>query len=180
VKRYAAFLRGINVGGQKIVRMAELRERCLADGLVDVETYIQSGNIVFSCEGGGKGGPAARISALIRDAWGFDVAVIAKDAEDMARIVGANPFARAGGCDIKAMYATLLERPPLESQVEAMVKSGKVRERFEIIGDTVYTCYAQGYGKSDFSNNYIERALAMAATTRNWTTMLRVEEMTRS
>jgi uncharacterized protein (DUF1697 family) len=178
VKRYVAFIRGINVGGQKLIRMAELRERCTAAGLIDVETYIQSGNIVFSWEGGDAGGPAALVAGMIRASWGFEVAVIAKSSQDMARVVAANPLAREGIYDIKGLYATLLEREPRESDVAAMARSGKAQERFEIIGDTVYTYYAQGYGKSDFSNNYIEKALSLTATTRNWTTMLKVAEMT--
>ena len=176
--RYAAFLRGVNVGGHKLIKMADLRELCLEGGLLEVQTYIQSGNIVFSSPA--QGGLAEKISLLIRAAYGFEVAVLVKDCAEMGRIIDANPLARDGGYEVKGLYATLLEAIPTENAVLAMARSGKVREKFAIIGDVVYTWYAQGYGKSDFSNNFIEKALGLRATTRNWTTMLALAQLTRA
>ncbi len=173
--KYAAFLRGINVSGQKSIKMAELRKSCMAEGLLEVETYIQSGNIVFSCEPLADGGPAKRISALILDAYGFEVAVIAKSAKELAGIVAANPLARPGACEPKGLYATLLERPPIPADMKVL--AARASERYELVGDVIYTCYARGYGKSEFSNNFIERVLKLSATTRNWNTMLKVSEM---
>jgi uncharacterized protein (DUF1697 family) len=91
VARQIALLRGINVGGNKKVAMARLREVFTDDlGLTDVKTYVNSGNVVF----GGRKTSAAKIEKAIADAFGFDVTVVTRTRDEIADVVAANPLAK--------------------------------------------------------------------------------------
>ena len=88
--RAAALLRGINIGSNKRISMAALREIVESLGHTDVETYLQSGNVVFTPKG--KADPAARLSAAIAERTGHDVAVLVRTGEELAKIREANPY----------------------------------------------------------------------------------------
>ncbi|HKJ01227.1 MAG TPA: DUF1697 domain-containing protein, partial [Longimicrobiales bacterium] len=104
---YISLLRGINVGGHKKIRMAELRALYSSLGFDPVRSYIQSGNVVF--RGGRGGGPALsrKIEKAIADHFGFAVPVILRTAAEMAVVVEKNPFL-AEGADPTKLHVTFL------------------------------------------------------------------------
>jgi uncharacterized protein (DUF1697 family) len=88
--KYAAFLRGINVGGGRIIKMAELKDCLEKAGLKDVKTFIASGNVIFS-DSRDKGSVAGTIESTIEKRFGFTVDVLVMDESSLARLVKAIP-----------------------------------------------------------------------------------------
>lgn len=89
---YVAFLRGINVSGQKKMPMASLKDLCENLGLQHVKTYIQSGNIVFKCAQNNTSGVETLLMDGIQKQFGFDVPVLVKTAAQLKNIMDLNPF----------------------------------------------------------------------------------------
>ena len=107
---FVALLRSINVGGRNRVLMADLVSLVESLGFDDVETYVQSGNVVFS----GSGTPrsaAQAIEAAITDQLGLEVPVIVRSAKQLSGLLEVNPFLRSGA-DPKHLHVTLLAGPP--------------------------------------------------------------------
>jgi uncharacterized protein (DUF1697 family) len=179
MRRFAAFLRGINVSGQKIIKMDALRG--LADGLgyADARTYIQSGNLVFSASKMKPPILSKEIRTAIRSSHGFDAVVIVKTAAELAAIAAANPFPVDRVSGVKKLYVTLLEEKPKKENLAALLEHRNGVDRYVYSTDylVIYTVYANGYGKSEFSNNFLEKMLGVAATTRNFATVAALLKM---
>src|SRR2546428_13589586 len=85
-------LRGINVSGHKTIKMQDLRTLCNKLGYRNVQTYVQSGNIVFETRQGTPANLPKQISKAIHDAYGFDVPPFIRTLAEMQRKISANPF----------------------------------------------------------------------------------------
>jgi uncharacterized protein (DUF1697 family) len=93
--RYAAFLRGVNLGGQRKTGSAELRSCFEAIGLEDVQTFRTSGNVVFDAAREPKGKLSKRIERSLEEAFGFDVVVFLRSAAEVRAIAAHEPFPAA-------------------------------------------------------------------------------------
>ena len=170
-----ALLRGINVSGKNIIKMADLREILESGGLKNVRTYIQSGNIVF--ESGLKfNNLEKRISNAIKDTYSFDVPVMVRDRLFFENMVAANPFKKN---DPKQIAAAILSKAPTASSVKALneLKLKFSPDEFHIAKDIVYLCCPNGFGRTKLTNTFLEKKLGVSATTRNWRTIARLIEM---
>ncbi len=173
---YIALLRGINVSGQKAVRMADLKEAFASLGYKDIQTYIQSGNVVFR----GTGTPYAlekAIAGAMRSSFGFDVAVLIRKAADMARILANNPY---GEDRASRTYFAFLDRPPAAAAVERLLSMSFAPEEIRVRGSVAYLYSPLGAGKAKLNNNYLETKLKVRATSRNLRTVRRLVEMVRA
>jgi len=173
VRTYISLIRGINLGANKRVRMADLKALHIALGHVDPVTYIVSGNVVFQSDK-----PAAALSREIEERIASDIGhrvrVLVRSREEMARVVKANPF--LPGADTGRLYVTFLaDRPSTDAlkQVEAPIEGVDPTE-FRVIGREVYLHLPRGYGETKIGNAFWERRLGTAATTRNWNTVTRL------
>jgi uncharacterized protein (DUF1697 family) len=163
-----AFLRGINVSGQKLIKMEALRALCEEIGLKEVSTYIQSGNVVFKAKSLKE--LESKLSAAIKASFGFDVSVIVKSHESLTKIVSANPFIAMPGRDPAKCYVTIFSSVPDFSRLtENIPESGK--DEFKVVEGSVYLYFPERFGDTKYSNAFFEKRLASAATTRNWKTM---------
>src|SRR5262245_16850824 len=109
--RMIALLRGINVGGNRKVPMAELRQIASEAGLEEVETYIQSGNLTFAT----TQTPAAAEAALekaIEEKFGFAVDVVVRTAAQWARYAAGSPFPDAAKERPNILHLGLSKKPP--------------------------------------------------------------------
>jgi uncharacterized protein (DUF1697 family) len=168
---YISLLRGINVSGQKQVRMDQLRDLFASLNFKNVKTYIQSGNVVFD---GKKSDPLAlssKIKAKILDELGFSVPVFTISASDMKKVVLMNPFLKKKGIEISKLHVTfLLDSPTNEGLGKlSMIQAGQ--DEFKAIESFIYLSCPNGYGTSKLTNTAIERLLRVEATTRNWKTV---------
>lgn len=175
--RYIAFLRGINVGGQKKVPMAELREVLSETGLKSIQTYIQSGNIVLESENHSKKDLQESIEKVIDDHFGFHVPVLVKSVIDIKHILENNPFNNKEDLESNRIYFVLLFQKPSDEKIILFKEEHYPKEKWQIVGDCLYLCCENGYGKAKLNNNVVERKLKVDATTRNHKTMEKLLEL---
>ncbi|GAA4293799.1 DUF1697 domain-containing protein [Aestuariibaculum suncheonense] len=168
---YIALLRGINFSGQNKIPMAELRASLTEAGFKGVQTYIQSGNVVFKTSLKEEKIIAERISKAIFKQFGFEVSVLVKTPEAFKTIFGASPFSEEA---LKKSYFMLLFDKPKRDLVEGLLQLNTSEEQFKITDDCIYFYSVNGYGKTKFNNNFFERKLKVIATARNYNTMLKL------
>ena len=171
MQTYIALLRGINVSGQKKIKMADLRAQMEAIGFHNVRTYIQSGNILFELEETDYRELEQRIHQKIIEEYGFTVPVMVKTPAEFQAVVDHNPFPEDKGFDLKRLYVTFLDEEPDPERVATVREVDYSPEQFEIIGKDLYFYSPSGYGRAKMNNNFFEKKLKVAATTRNWRTV---------
>ena len=171
--RYVAFLRGVNVGG-RVVKMAVLKKLFEAMTCEGVETFIASGNVIFTSKGA-----ASRIESRIENelerALGYRVSVFLRTPEEIAAIAARNPFDKplpAGG---RLFVGMLRERPSVavRTKIAALSTSS---DQFLVVGREVYWRCAVPSMKSIMSGNTLEKMLAQPATLRNVNTLRRLAD----
>lgn len=172
---YIAFLRGINVGGQKKIKMAALKASLEKSALQNVTTYIQSGNILFESDRSDKKLLAQRIRAQIESAFGFDVPVLVITAAEIEKILEANPFKEIS--QKKQLFFTLLHEIPNQEFWTNPKPEDYPDEAFQITEKCVYLNCKNGASKAKLNNNIIEQKLKVTATTRNLNTLKKMVEM---
>ena len=161
---HVALLRGINVGGHRIVSMAELRAGFARAGLKDVETLSVSGNVVFTAEK--TSGLEERLSKLA----GTDV--IVRTRAEWLKIVDANPFPDEAKSDPSRLLVMFLDRRP-----DAAPFEWPGPETMKASGRELYIYYPTGAGRSKLTGTLIEKKLALRGTARNWNTVLKIAQM---
>ena len=179
MKTYVALLRGINVSGQKKIKMADLKVHLTNLGLETVQTYIQSGNVVFTCLTTTKEQLADLIKQKIQTVYGFDVPVVILTKEDLIQIITDNPFANDATKDSKKLYVTLLKKTVKAAQLALFTATNYAPELYALKNNCVYLFAANGYGRAKLNNQFLERKLQVEATTRNWRTLNKLLEMTK-
>lgn len=178
MKTYIALLRGINVSGQKKIKMADLRAQLQALPIQNIQTYIQSGNIVFEGASTANSDLANQIEQNIKQNYGFEVPVLIKSPEDLKNTLENNPFLKDSNKDIKRFYVTFLAEAPAPDLVEKLKEVDYSPEEYVILNDSIYFYSPQGYGRAKMNNNFFEKKLKVSATTRNWRTIHKLLEMT--
>jgi uncharacterized protein (DUF1697 family) len=166
-----AMLRGVNVGGHHNIKMAELKTLCEAIGFAKVQTYIQSGNIVFETKERGDEKLAKKIGSAIEKRFGFCPEVIVRTSEEMRQVVKKNPFAKQDFDPAKLAVFFLASDPgkaarELVSQIEANP------EVIKPVGSEIYIYFPDGQGQSKLKFGLVEKAIGKIAwTARNWNTV---------
>ncbi|HEY2857296.1 MAG TPA: DUF1697 domain-containing protein [Terracidiphilus sp.] len=177
---FIALLRAVNVGGTGKLSMAELRKLLEGLGYTRVETYIQSGNVVFDAKG--TAAKVARdVSAALKQHTGAPVDVILRTPEELEAVIAGNPFAAEAAADGARVHVGFLDKPaPATAQAalqQIVDKYPQRRDRFHLNGDTLYLHVPDGAADTKFAGKPLERALASPATARNWNTVLKLREM---
>jgi uncharacterized protein (DUF1697 family) len=164
-----ALLRGINVGGNKKVPMAELR--ALAEGLgwKDVSTYINSGNLVFTA-GGEPGALAPKLAAAIEDHFGFVVPVIVRTAAAWRGYAAQSAFADAETARPNALHVALAAGAPPRDVAKLLQPYCSAGERVAVRGDALWIDFAGGVAKSKLTPAVLDRVVGAPVTARNWRT----------
>lgn len=180
---YVALLRGINVSGQNSIRMTELQNCFSALGFSDVQTYLQSGNVVFSALQSDEAALAAKIHTRIAQDFGLDIPVLVMSAEQLEQIANSNPLlphARAenkAGGEEKLFHCTFLFQALTPGRFAALKLPAAADERAVLVGQVVLLYCPHGYGKTKLNNSFFERGLGVPATTRNWRTVLALQAL---
>ncbi|RWA74293.1 DUF1697 domain-containing protein [Mesorhizobium sp.] len=172
---FVALFSGINVGGNRIVKMAELRSFFEELGFTDVATYVQSGNVVFRAKKGDAAWLTKQLEAAFEKKWGFNSRIMVRDAGWFERLVKDNPYPEVAGEPTK-LHAYALEREPTAEEAKRLAEKCTGPERFEIKEDVLYLHAPDGLGKSVFAN-LIPRALKVPGTARNWRSVLALLDM---
>ena len=169
-KPQIALLRGINVGGNKKVPMADLRNLAAGLGWQQVQSYIQSGNLVFAAEGSGAAAEAALERELARH-FGFSVEVIVRAGADWQRYAAGSPFRESQTAWPHRLLLGLSKRPPQADAAERLRAYAKAGERIELVGDALWLDFAEGIGTSKLTPAVLDRAVGSTVTARNWLTV---------
>ncbi|RWO30594.1 MAG: DUF1697 domain-containing protein [Mesorhizobium sp.] len=174
-KIFVALFSGINVGGNRIVKMADLRSFFEELGFGDVTSYVQSGNIVFRSAKGDAATLTKQMETAFEKKWGFHSRIMVRDLGWFERLVAENPYPEIAGEPTK-LHAYVLERSPTADEVARLAEKCTGPERFEVRDDVLYLHAPEGLGKSVFAN-LIPRTLKVPCTARNWRTVLMLLEM---
>jgi uncharacterized protein (DUF1697 family) len=175
VKTFVALLRGINVGGKNVVRMAELRQTLSGIGLQNVHTYIQSGNIAFQSEAQGIDELAPTIQAAIEHGHGFTPDVLVLTIEELEAAIAGNPFT-SGADDQKSIHLYFLTGVPEKGALEKAQALATESETCELVGNVFYLHAPDGIGRSKLAAG-VEKALGVRATARNLRSANKVLEL---
>lgn len=168
-------LRGINLGPNRRVPMAELRGLLGDAGYQDVATYVQSGNIVLSSDEAPEALERA-VAALISEHFGFDVPVVCRTAQELAAVVAHDPIPGAAD-DPKRYQVTFLTAEPDDDVVAGLAERATETERVAAHGRELYTWHPDGIARSKLATSLTAKTLGVGATARNWTTVRTLAEM---
>lgn len=174
---FVALLRGINVSGQKMIRMADLKKSFEALGLKELRSYLQSGNLVFRSRGGDAKKLASVIKARIAEDFGHDVEVLVLPSKEMIRVADSNPFSPRLGKDEALFHATFLFQPVSESEFKKLTLPAQPGEQAALVGQVILLHCPHGYGRTKLNNNFFEKKLGVPATSRNWRTVLALQAL---
>ena len=172
---FVALFSGINVGGNRIVKMVELKAFFEELGFGNVATYIQSGNVVFKAGDGDAVGLTTKLEKAFEERWGFRSRIMVRDAAWFDRLVAENPYPEVAG-DHTKLHAYTLERAPTDAEVAPLTERCTGPERFMVRDDVLYLHAPDGLGKSKFAE-VLPRVLKVPGTARNWRTVLALLEM---
>lgn len=167
---YISILRGINVSGQKLIKMDALRKSYESLGFGNVTTYLQSGNIIFTGKDAEPDELAQTISGQIEKDFGFQVPVIVLSIDKLQQIINGNPFAKESDKNKTFLHVTFLSSPPDKYDLNTIEEKKQIGEEISVTGNAIYLYCPNGYGRSKLNNNFLEAKLKVIATTRNWKT----------
>ena len=167
--RLVVLLRGINIGPRNRISMPELRAALEEAGFKDVQTYLQSGNVVL--ESRAKPETVARkVSAVIKDRFGLEIAVVVRTRAELARIVKRNPLGSVAK-DPKRYQVTFLSKKVSAKVVRELEEAAARDERVVSAGREVYAWHPRGIARSKLWSKLAGKTLGVTATSRNWATV---------
>ncbi|MBC7552742.1 MAG: DUF1697 domain-containing protein [Taibaiella sp.] len=168
--RYVALLRGINVAGQKSVKMDALKTLFTANDFSNVATYIQSGNVFFDAAEEETGCLTQRIESMLKESLGFHVTTIVRKQAEIEKVIAANPYSESVTDENLKVYVCFLSALPEPEKIPPMKSVLVGGEDFTVIDRELYLI-TPAYGNTKLSNSYIEKKLALQSTARNWATV---------
>lgn len=169
--KYVAFLRAINVGGNAIIKMADLKKMFESAGLENVQTYIQSGNVIFESEED-EDTLVKQIEHQLEHAAKYKIEVFVRTMRHVQSIAEKAPFPAKEG---EAAYVTFLNKKPAKKSQQAMLAFKSDADDFAFKGRELYSV-RRDRDKSVFTGTLVEKTLKMPTTTRNLTTIAKIVE----
>lgn len=173
--KYAAFLRGINVGGKNKVQMERLREICGGLGLKNVKTYINSGNVVFETAKSDDRKLAAKIEKAIEKEFGLNIKTMVRTHTEIEEIIKNNPFDGQFEND-KDLHVFFLDEELPEEKRELLLSNNNENEMFAVRNREIYCLLRVSVLDSLMGKDYIGKKLKVSATARNWRTVNKILE----
>lgn len=172
-----SLLRGVNLGGHNKVKMEELRALYSSLKLRDVQSYIQSGNVIFRTPQQDLASVCASIEGAIAKKFGIKTFVVLRTIAQMRNIVARNPFASEPGVEPNKLVVTFL---PCEPGEQACNKARAIPikpEVLHILGSELFIHFPNGQGQSKFPWPVLDRTLGTSGTSRNWNSVTKLLEM---
>ncbi|HET9424366.1 MAG TPA: DUF1697 domain-containing protein [Gemmatimonadaceae bacterium] len=176
VQHYAALLRGINVGGNKKIAMAELRAMAAKLGLENPLTLLQSGNLVFAT----KSQPIAKLEQILEDATlsklGVECSYLVRTGDEWSKIMAANPYPDMAKSDPSRLVVTFCRERPDADALNALRKEARGGESLEVVGRELFIRYPDGMGTSKLATALSRNRLGTICSARNWNTVVKIAE----
>jgi uncharacterized protein (DUF1697 family) len=174
---HIALLRGINVGGNKPIRMEALRALCQSIGFTDARTLLQSGNVVFRADAGGPDKLARTLETAIAAEFGFAVTVLVRRPAELADVIRRNPFPQEAADAPGRLVVMFLDAAPGKAAIDRLTGALAGPEIVTLAGREAFIVYPDGIGRSKLTNVAIEKLLGVAGTARNWNTVTRLDAL---
>jgi uncharacterized protein (DUF1697 family) len=172
-----ALLRGINVGGHHKIKMEALRNLLQSLGLRDVQTHLQSGNVVFRTPARDLVRLRQRIEEAVEREFGFHCDVVLRTTADLRAAVAKNPFATRPDLDASRMAVHFLSADPGEEARTRLLAIKAEPEELRLETMELYIYFTNGMARPNLSMAQVERSLKTSGTSRNWNTVRKVLEM---
>lgn len=172
MRKYIAFLRAINVGGTTIIKMADLKKMFESFGLENVQTYIQTGNVLFESPETSTSRLEEQIEHHLEKASGKLIRVFVRTMKEVAALVENCPFEPGPG---EIVHVVILDKKPAKKNIDALISGQSKADEFAVMGKTAFNL-RRDRDASVFSNNFIEKVLGVSGTTRNLTTIKKLAE----
>ena len=172
---YIALFRGLNVGGHHPLPMRELAQVLERVGLQKIETYIQSGNVVFDSQAADPASLSDRIRNAIIQSHGFGPDVLLLSAEELAGAIGSNPYPEAES-EPTSLHLYFLASEPLNPDLNKLADLKRENEEYALKGKVFYLHAPDGIGRSKLAAG-VEKALGVTGSARNWRTVCKLMEM---
>ena len=170
--KYVAFLRAINVGGNAIIKMADLKKMFEAAGLQDVQTYIQSGNVVFESEEIDAEALEKQIERQLEKVAKYKIHAFVRTMRQVKSIAAKSPYTAKDG---EMAYVSFLGKKPEKKAQQALLALKSEADDFTFKSQELYNL-RRDRDKSVFSGSFVEKTLKMPATTRNLNTIKKIVE----
>jgi len=171
---YVALLRAVNVGGNNLIKMADLRDLLAGLGMEAVKTVLQSGNAVFDAHSQDRPRLAEEISAAVHQAHGHQPAVILRTADELRRALAQVPF--DASIDPSLVHINFLAAPA-DAEGARQLSAWEGPEVVVVRGSEVYIHYPEGSGRSKLGRLPMEKMLGTRGTARNLNTVRKLLEM---
>lgn len=174
MKTYAAFLRGINVGGNKKVPMAELKSMLEKMGFKNVKTILASGNVIFDSVKSNATLLSEAIEKKLKETFGFEARTLVYDFRDIEKMIALDPFKGIKVTEDVRLYVTLLAQKP-DSKLKAPHVSPDSSFRIlKVTGIAIFSVLSVKDSRTVDAMSIIEKEFGKDVTTRNWNTMLKL------
>ncbi|HUI69597.1 MAG TPA: DUF1697 domain-containing protein [Spirochaetia bacterium] len=174
---HVALVRGINVGPNKRVNMADLRALVEELGYSDVRTLLNSGNVVFSSSPAKSKDAASRIEKALEQKVGVSARVVVMSADELAAAVEENPLATIADNASRLLLGVMAD-PTDKKKLSDITRQDWGQERIALgASRAVYMWMPKGVIESKL-NAAVSKALGEGVTTRNWATILKLRDMT--
>lgn len=169
--KYVAFLRAINVGGHAIIKMADLKKMFESAGLENVQTYIQSGNVIFEADQDAES-LVKQIERQLEKAAEYKIEVFVRTMREVQAIAEKSPFKPEGD---ETVFVSFLHKKPGKKSQQTVLAFRSEADDFAFRGRELYSL-RRDRETSIFSGNLIEKTLKVSATTRSLSTIRKIVE----
>lgn len=176
--RWVCLLRAINLGARNKVPMPALRAALTDAGFTEVQTYVNSGNVVVTSGHRSPGALSEAVRELVRERFDVDQPVVVRTPVQVRRVVDANPFVEAATQRPKLLHVIFLVAAPAAEAVARVHGDDLTRDVVRVVGDDMYVDYGDAVHGSKLTPAYFGRRLGVDGTARNWRTVLALDQMT--
>ncbi|MCR8634553.1 DUF1697 domain-containing protein [Paenibacillus radicis (ex Xue et al. 2023)] len=173
---YMAFLRGINVSGHNMIKMSELKTMFEALGFGRVQTYINSGNVLFESEEGVET-LQLRIENEIKTVFGFTISVMLRTDKELQQIIENSPFVPDSLSDGESIHLILLKEAPTQEELDRLPDVDYENDEYYIEGREIYVLYRKSLLDSKLPKKFQK---LVPQTARNWKTIIKLSTMVKA
>jgi uncharacterized protein (DUF1697 family) len=173
--RFVLLLRGVNVGAGNALAMAELRRIVAEAGGSHVQTYVQSGNVVFSTDRA-INSLQAEVETALRHVMGRPIPTAVRSGTELSALIAANPYPEAEAEPTK-LCLTFLSQVPSALELAPLFSARWAPERFYFVDREIYTHHPNGQGRSQLAATLARLPVQGALTTRNWNTVRKLADL---
>lgn len=175
--KYAAFFRALNAGGYGLIKMQRLKELFDSAGFNNVNTYIQSGNIVFTSPEKNAALLEKKSEDILIKEMNYLSKTFIRNENEIFAVIKDNPFAHVQLSKELVLYYAFLSTEPGAPEQEYILSFNSETEQHSISGRGVYSLIAKNKSKTVYSGGWLEKKLKIPVTVRNWNTMLKINDM---